>query len=81
MEKVKNSIIRGSGLDGKVGFVFVGCVAYGSPFDPPSSPKHQTRFFYYLGIPGNGGFNPYILPSGVATHLRLIEVPTGLTAD
>jgi len=32
------------GLEGKVGFVLVGCVCYRSSFEPESNPTHQTRF-------------------------------------
>lgn len=80
MPKVMAAAIRDeSGL--KVAFVLVGCVCYRASFDPQSSPTHQTRFMYWLGIPQNGAFGPYVSPQGSAPELRLIEVPDGLTAD
>ena len=70
-----------SRLNGKLGFVLVGCVCYRSPLDQSISPAHETRFMYYLGIPQEQGFFPFILPKGIATQLRLIEMPDGFSAD
>jgi hypothetical protein len=69
-------------LRGKVAFVLVGCIAYRSSFEPPTAPAHETRFMYYLGEPSpDGGFQPYVTPTGVAKNLRLIMMSDGLSAD
>jgi len=83
MPKVAEATIRnGPGLNGKVAFVLVGCVFYRSSFEPRSRPTHQTRFIYWLGVPySEGGFQPYVIPSGVAAELRLIAMLDGFTAD
>jgi len=83
MPKVAEATIRNEpGLNGKVAFVLVGCVFYRSSFEPRSMSTHQTRFIYWLGVPySEGGFQPYVIPSGVAGELRLITMPDGFTAD
>jgi hypothetical protein len=69
-------------LSGKVGFVLVGCVCYRSSFEPQTNPTHQTRFIYYLAkVLPEGGFLPYIVPSGVASELQLVSIPDGFSAD
>ena len=70
-----------SRLDGAVGFVVVGCVFYKFPFESASKPTHQTRFLYHLGVPKDGGYLPYVQPTGVASDLQLIAMPEGFTAD
>lgn len=78
----KYKITHSVGLEGKVGFVLVGCVCYRSTFELQTAPTHQTRFIYYLGVPGaEGGFNPYILPVGTASAVRLMMMPNGFSAD
>jgi hypothetical protein len=83
MPNVAAATIRNeSGLNGKVAFVLVGCVWYRSSFEPATNPTHQTRFMYWLGKPlDSGGFQPFVIPSGVASELRLIYMPDGFTAD
>ena len=83
MPAVEAATIRSeSGLNGKAAFVLVGCIFYRFSFEPESAPTHQTRFIYWLGVPyKEGGFQPYVIPSGVATDLRLIAMPDGFTAD
>jgi hypothetical protein len=83
MPSVKAATIRDeSGLNGKAAFVLVGCVFYRASFEDKSAPTHQTRFVYWLGVPQEGGgFQPYVVPTGVATELRLIAMPDGFTAD
>jgi hypothetical protein len=67
---------------GRVGFVLVGCVCYRSSFEPPNAPTHQTRFIYFLGDTKDGvGSNPYVEPTGIASGLRLLTIPDGLSAD
>jgi hypothetical protein len=69
-------------FSGKVEFALVGCVAYRSSFESKSSPTHQTRFFYLLGrVNEGGGFNPSIVPEGVANDLQLISMDEGFSAD
>ena len=66
----------------KVSFVLVGCVSYRSSFEPESAPNHETRFLYLLGAPGGDGvMYPYVIPSGTADKLALIEVPTNFSTD
>ena len=83
MDKVMEAVSHNPDyLRGKVGFALVGCVCYRASFEPKSSPTHQTRFLYYLGEPNEGGvIQPYILPQGIASKLRLIMMPDGFTAD
>lgn len=82
MTKVNEAAAKNTLLPGKAAFVLVGCVSYRSTFEPQNAPSHQTRFIYWLGIPTNwGGFQPNIVPIGVASQLRLIEMPDGFTAD
>ncbi len=82
MTKVAEATIRSeTGLNGKVAFVLVGCVCYRWSFEPKSRPTHQTRFIYWLGVPQTAGFQPYVVPQGTATELRLIAAPDGFTAD
>jgi hypothetical protein len=70
------------GLHGKVGFVLVGCVVYRSSFEPTTNPTHQTRFIYFLAEPmANGTVQPYVIPTGVAERLQLIQFPDGFSAD
>lgn len=68
-------------LKGKVAFILVGCVVYRSSFEPQNSSAHETSFVYYLGVPQDVGFNPYIVPNGIADTLRLILMPIGFYAD
>lgn len=69
-------------LDGKVGFVLVGCVIYRSSFEAQNNSAHETRFLYYLGAIGQGpAFNPYVMPTGIATSLRLVTIPDGFSAN
>lgn len=69
-------------LRGKAAFILVGCVVYKSSFEPLGSPTHQTRFMYWLGEPSkDGGFNPWVVPMGVADKLRLIMMSEGFSAD
>ena len=71
-----------NGLEGKVGFVLLGCVYYRSPLDPANAANHQTRFEYWLAPEsGQGVINPYIIPKGVASELRLVQIPDGYSAD
>lgn len=78
MIKVRESTRR----DGKVAFVLVGCVCYKAPYESKTAPTHQTRFIYWLGVPtSEGGFNPYLVPAGIANTLRLISMDLGFTAD
>ena len=82
MPKVAEATIRNEpGLNGKVAFVLVGCVCYRSSFEPKNRPTHQTRFIYWLGVPQDGGFQPYVFPHGTATELRLIAMPDEFTPD
>lgn len=82
MSRIQKSVIRDSTtLNGKAGFVVVGCIWYRFSFEPKSLPTHQTRFMYYLGVPQDGGFQPYITPTGIANELRLIDIPNGYTTD
>jgi hypothetical protein len=82
MTKVNEAAAKNVLLPGKVSFVLVGCISYRSSFEPPTNPSHQTRFIYWLGIPYDwGGFQPNIVPSGVASQLQLIQMPDGFTAD
>ena len=69
------------GIEGKVGFVLVGCVAYRSSFEPQTNPAHETWFVYYLAVPDGPAFNPYIVPRGIADSLRLVVIPDGFRAD
>jgi hypothetical protein len=81
-EMPKVEAARSPDIDGKVGFVLVGCVCYRASFESQNSPTHQTRFLYYLGRVGaEVGFNPYVVPSGVAADLQLIAIPRGFSAD
>ena len=60
----------------------VGCVCYKSTFESETTPTHQTRFTYYLAVPGDEGtVNPYVLPDGVAARLQLTSFPLGFSAD
>jgi hypothetical protein len=70
-----------SALRGKAGFILVGCVCYKASFESENTPSHQTRFMYFLGVPQDVGFNPYVAPSGVANQLLLISMPLGFNAD
>lgn len=82
MPKVAEATIpSGSGLGGKAAFVMVGCAFYKASFEPENAPTHQTRFIYHLGTPNDIGFQPYVVPLGVANTLRLIEIGDGFSAD
>ena len=82
MSKV-NQALAISPIKGQVGFVMVGCIAYRSSFEPLSRPNHQTRFIYELATPTQppGGWSLYIIPSGMASNLRLLITPSTFTAD
>jgi hypothetical protein len=81
MSKIQAAMQR-SPIKGKVSFVMVGCVCYRSSFEDPKQPNHQTRFIYELGIPQSwGGWMPFIIPSGMASNLRLIADFQTFTAD
>jgi hypothetical protein len=81
MEVVTKAAQQNKLLPGKVGFVLVGCVVYKAPFEPLSTPRHETRFIYYLAaILPQGGFLSDVQPFGVANTLRLVG-PVDITAD
>ncbi len=47
-----------------------------------TNPIHQTRFIYFLAEPqANGAVQPYVVPTGLAIKLQLIEFPDGFSAD
>jgi hypothetical protein len=70
-------------LKGKIGFVLVGCASYRSSFEPESTPRHETFFFYWLGVlgPSGNGMNPWVDPTGTASQLTLIGTPLYFSAD
>jgi hypothetical protein len=59
----------------------VGCVVYGSSFEPRGAPTHQTRFKYYLGKTGSFGLSMYVIPKGIISDLELKGTPDGFSAD
>lgn len=67
--------IAAKSSDGKVSLVLVGCVSYRASYQPETSPAHETRFLYYLGMPqNNGAFLPAVFPKGVAKDLTIIGI-------
>jgi hypothetical protein len=83
MIPLKN-FFRGSApnpLLGKVQFVMVGCVVYGSSFEPDGTRQHTTGFLYRLAEPLPGGaVQGFISPHGTADRLQLIAFPDGFFA-
>jgi hypothetical protein len=80
-EDQKNPTAKGT-FGSKVSFVLIGCVNYRSSFEPEDAPRHQTAFFYWLGVPtGDGTWFSAVAPSGVAAQLQLIETPLYFSAD
>lgn len=82
MDRIAQAMAGDKITEGKVAFVLVGCVSYRAPFEPPNTPTHQTRFVYHLGyLTGDGLLQMYVVPAGVASQLRLVQMPLNFTAD